>query len=571
MTQIAVLLFSFVFFTACTLVDPFVTRGIRPGQPKRADGQPVPTSSRSGTVSLDEAFDYAANIKDAYRGALRDQALLQSWLGIGLIPLTAAAIGVGARGHSPDAVLGMGLAGASAFGIGTWLYSKPYQLAWIAGIKAVTCAEDAVTVFLPLKDRTIEADVKALSGQIEKVERQVAAVDELITELAKPENQSLAVNKLVAEASTEVTKAKSLIASAETDYRSGVDLQLQVSTAGERLRIAIDKITDVVDEIIVNQLRDPQALGNIISGLGTSFKTFTTVPEALKAKGEKPLTAQAGLSAADMYDKLERELTTLRQESARLAEMRRRLTALVSIAATSAPLKALEGCGLKPSDVVLPITTDPPGPIALAKSATQGLAITGGVPPYHVTVTGPSDTVKAAYVGLPTSSLFNVSAAKDAQPGTYSLGIVDKDGRAKAIQLIVSDKEAEAKNEVIDSGVQPPKPLQKASFDVFANDVKGKSVSVAGGDPMLEAGKAVVPVTVESVKEPKIQAFTESAVRKAILEQSKSGISQSQVTIKDFAKVRADAQAKAKPVATPTNKSSAKSGSPEPTKPGKTP
>ena len=121
-----------VAFGACSLADPFVTR------------DRVKRPATAGPVSLPAAIEYGDEVKNAYREALRDQALLQTWLAIGLIPLTAAAMGLGARAASPDAVLALGLTGASALGLGTWLHNKPRQLAWAAGLKAVTCVQKVV-------------------------------------------------------------------------------------------------------------------------------------------------------------------------------------------------------------------------------------------------------------------------------------------------------------------------------------------------------------------------------------------------------------------------------------------
>lgn len=105
---ITILAIGVVMLTSCSLVDPFVTRK-KPAPPPLTE-----------LVSLTDAFDYAAKVKEAYRSALSDQAYLQSWLGIGLVPLTAAAIGLGATGSSPNTILSLGLAGASGLGIGTW-------------------------------------------------------------------------------------------------------------------------------------------------------------------------------------------------------------------------------------------------------------------------------------------------------------------------------------------------------------------------------------------------------------------------------------------------------------------
>ena len=108
MARVIVVMVMLVF-TGCSVVNPYVF----PDKPK-------PDVLRGKGVPMDDALRYSSEAKDKYRGALRDQATLQSLLGIGLIPLSAAAIGLGATGGNPQAILALGLAGASGFGTGAW-------------------------------------------------------------------------------------------------------------------------------------------------------------------------------------------------------------------------------------------------------------------------------------------------------------------------------------------------------------------------------------------------------------------------------------------------------------------
>ncbi len=54
---------------------------------------------------------------DAYIEAVGDQAVLTNAPAIGVIPFSAAALGLGITGSSPNAVTALGLSGAAGFGI----------------------------------------------------------------------------------------------------------------------------------------------------------------------------------------------------------------------------------------------------------------------------------------------------------------------------------------------------------------------------------------------------------------------------------------------------------------------
>jgi len=553
MARFAVLLLTIVFFVGCSLVDPFVTR-------KKAAPPPLTES-----VKLTDAFDYAARVKEVYRSALRDQALLQSWLGIGLVPLTAAAIGLGATGTSPNTVLSLGLGGASALGIGTWLYNKPRQLAWVAGLKAVTCAEDAVIPLLPFDGKTLETDLTALSTKIPILERQIATVAEIIDRF-EPDFAKLSLSarsaepqyeRLLKDAKDELSSAKSLITSADAAYSAGTDVEHMVSTAGQRLLVAIDKIVDAVDGIIVETQRDPQALSTIISGLGATYKTITTVPEVFKGIGQQapPMKAQGELpvpaTLPKTYLELSKALGDLRQQSADLSEARRRIAGVVNMISKDAPLKALESCGVKAGDVVTALTVDPAPPFQLAKSASMGFVVKGGVPPYAATIKGPSDGVSVSPAAPPFSVAFSLTASKDAQAGTYVLNLFDSSGQAKSVVVTVDGASAPKDGPSKTPGGGQATPVTDAEFNQLVQEIKGKSfrvgdtgVTVKVSDLQLDQGKVTVSVDVDSVAAPKLDAFTEEAVAKALLATSASGIPSKQIAIKDFGAVRKAAEAK---------------------------
>src|SRR5262249_10201678 len=154
-------------------------RNVREGRPR---GAPTPIEVRAvldPAQDFREAWAEAERVKEAYRKALGNEAELQNWLGIGLIPLAAAAMGLGVSGGHTTQILALGLGGAAAFGTATWLSNRPRTAAYVAGYKAVTCAQQAVT---PLAQRDIFDEtfdrrlLTALGRLIPVVQKDIATV-----------------------------------------------------------------------------------------------------------------------------------------------------------------------------------------------------------------------------------------------------------------------------------------------------------------------------------------------------------------------------------------------------------
>jgi hypothetical protein len=519
-----------------------------------------------------QASEYALRVKERYRQAVGEQAQLQSWLGIGLISLSAAAIGLGAVGGSTDAIIALGLAGGGGYGMGTWLLNRPRQAAYVAGIKAVTCAEDAITP-LALPEAGVillGKNLGVLGEQIPKVEEQAAVVSEIIDRLqpklaAVPEAARKSADELVKDATVELANAKSLVTSADTAYTTGTELKQVEDALGRRLAIAIDKIVDTVDGIIVETQRDPQALSAIISGLGATYKTFTTVPEALKGvppgKALGPQAEVRGLLSEQqrtlkeidtIYTELKDAVKALRVNAIKLSSARRAVAVMVNTVGKDAPLKALESCGVKSGDIVTGLTIDPAGPFEVAKSSTVGFVAKGGMSPYSATVKGPSDGVIVTQPA-PFSPAFNVTASKEAQAGTYVVNVFDGSGQIKRVEIVVKDGGQSATGR---SGAATTSSIETSPvLAQFIKDVKGKSIEIKGtgvklkiGEPELQQDKVSVPAAVDSVDKPKLNlsAFSEDAVKKALMDTSASGITVTQFAIKDFPALKQAAEDKAK-------------------------
>src|SRR5574341_1289394 len=78
--------------SGCSLVNPHVTWDRPP----------------SGAQTLQDGIEYANRAKDKYKKAIGDQATLTNVMGLGLIPLGAAALGLGVTEGSGAAIAALG-------------------------------------------------------------------------------------------------------------------------------------------------------------------------------------------------------------------------------------------------------------------------------------------------------------------------------------------------------------------------------------------------------------------------------------------------------------------------------
>ena len=233
--------------TGCSgIVNPYVTWNHNVGQTGSA-------------VTLDQAVIYADRAKDAYRDALGHQSQLASWLGIGLIPMMAAAAGLGITGGPTSAIAATTLTGAAGYGVGVWLYSKPYQRAWVAGYNATSCAVSAV---IPLRDvyvrkDDIHTDVETLDDKRDVVvaaRQSLAVAVDAATGLGNQE-AVLRANVLLKETDDALTASAAVRSQA-------MKLLVQADTTGMLLKEAVDRIYGQVAAQLVETSQDLQALAS---------------------------------------------------------------------------------------------------------------------------------------------------------------------------------------------------------------------------------------------------------------------------------------------------------------------
>lgn len=592
-----------VFSTGCSLVNPFVfPERPRPGATEAATGTSALEALRrvdaaqsseagvwqdsinyieaqsSSEESLAGARARSTELKRRYEGAVGDQAKLNASMGIALIPLTAAAIGLGATGGSAAAIVALSAAGAAGYGTATWLSSKPRQMAYLAGLKAITCAEDAVKPLdMSLADRVqLESDIRSLNVAIRRVEslagQTSASADRAATRVAGAGQSTTPQLRALAGAQREYLKsvdghvraARDLASSAQDAHASGVKLQQTISAAGGKLGSAIDDIAAEVGKLVAETQRDPEALANIINGLGGAYKMFAAVPAQVQpraAEAGSEIRAQSGrpratgvqaLSTEEQaleqalltdQDQIAAQLATLYDAVAAMSSYRRAVAARVNPIAEGAQFERLKACGVKADTTVADLVIDPAGPFEFTKGkpGAKTFSIKGGMTPFDARLVAGATTGITVENDPPFSRTVFIRLAAEAAAGDYALVVRDGSGRsATAIIKVTTSTEAPGteRTSAVDSADR--KDLEDIRAAVIARGailVKGVTLKVKNAvikDPATPAGRPALEVELDYDSGQPSGTITEPDLVKAVKAIEDRGLDSSQFAIKDY-------------------------------------
>ena len=498
----AAVVLAAVFAPGCSLMNSHVT------------WQAPKTSEIRQDVSLPYAIAYADMAKAAYRKKLGENAALTKWMGIGLIPLAAAAAGVGVTGASTDAFTALSLTGAAGLGLATWLDSKPEQRALVVGYNATSCAVDAVLplTYVRTSGKSPNMDVNGLDTKIGAVERRIATLEDLIKGKT---------NTLKVKAGKKVGEAKKLVASARKVSSKARKLDLEALISGRKLKEAVDRIAGEVSGIIVENAQDIAALGRIIDGLSQAYGKIAKISETIAPKkaDDKKVTPEFANKITENLEDLETEITALSTAANAIA-------AVVNVVADAKPIAALKACGVDEKSLVKGISIDPAGPIEITEKqpTAKPFSVTGGRSPYGARVVSQiqnAPTVEPVELFGPA---FVIHASKETPKGVYTVFVSDGSGHQAFLEVKVNPadgqkgqkKEKDDKKKSGALGKLLAKAIVKDStFDVGSGASAG-SLRVVKSETKEPHDKVIVTLDVISGKAPK-QSVKKEVVQKALL------------------------------------------------------
>jgi hypothetical protein len=517
---------ALVFGGCAGIVNPHITLDATVGK----DGTPA---------TLNQAIVYADHAKAEYRKALGNQAQLASWLGIGLIPLMSAAAGLGITGGPPAAITATTLTGVAAYGVGTWLYSKPYQRAWVAGYNATSCA---ITAVLPLRDvlqrkAIIEGHVNDVDLKREDVAGKAAALTTAIQNAPGIQNSPLGLR-----AKQRVQDAEAQLASTATTRTNVLKMLGQAEAAGPLLKEAVDRIAGQVSAQLVEVGPDLQALASIVGGLAQTYQRFASVPEALKpparvtAQGASPQES-AVLAALDDLDSAMRNLSLAHQ---RLADDIDRLGG-------TTPIETLRACGVSAEQVTIALALVPPGAISfdVGTAGTEGRVVTGGAAPFAIVPQGTLTDLSVRQTE-PFGSSFVVQTTDKTPAGKITIFVTDRSGNKLFVPVTVNPATPRGPG----PGTSPPDTsgttpaiaaLKKLKDDLDATPIvtlaDKKRVVVSKPTVDEQAPSLAVDVTLEgqdgkALTKPQAAAVSNAVIRQAIARRTGGNVSPDKIVVR---------------------------------------
>ena len=405
---------GFLITSSCSMMNPYIDIGDRP---------------QDNTILLSKAIDYANKGKDEYTNALGEQAEFNSYLGIGLTALGAAALGLGITGGSTTAITILGLTGASAYGVGSFLENKPRQRAYILGYNALNCAVEAVlplNISLPLYEKFSQAlhGSSATDGLLFRREETEKAISK-VKQIKSPDEAII----------RSISAAEALVETAKIAYTNGVSLDLIINNSGNALITSVDRIVGQVNDSINTNQTDLQSIMTIIGGLGGMYSQITTVPQSMTPASDIK-SVSAVIQSADTA------LNELLDSAARLSRTTQEVTAFVNAIVAKKPIEQLKLCGVDPEDIASSIEIDPTGVIEFiqGKAGSTGRIIRGGHSPYSATIASSSAKGITVKQSIPFAPMFVVEASKEAVVGDYAIYVTDGSGHRKFITVRVADE-----------------------------------------------------------------------------------------------------------------------------------
>lgn len=418
----------------CSLWNPHVTWE-RPSI--TADG--TATEKPYNEITISDAIAYANRGKEAYKQAAGEQEELKSALALGLIPLSAAAVGLGVHEVSGEAITALGLTGAAGLGLGTWFNNEPYKTIYIAGARALGCAVEAVAP-LDLNRSLIDqlridlGDIPRSAGLNDHMSALHTARGAAESALRAFDPNGTDTGPLVERAEDDIDAAADLLALADQTYRSARALERRIAEGGPLLMEAVDRIAAEVDEALIANAPDLNALPEIINGLSQNAQVFGLEVES----GEDADTPGGGAAMAGIVEDtapppapgmlLENALENLKRAAEALLSSNRRVAILVESVQDRAPGNALQDCGVDVEQLNLVISVLPDDEITFPSNADgKGrLVLTGGKRPYFAVPTKDmGDQLRVTPREEPGLSLLLIETESGLPADTYKVHVFD--------------------------------------------------------------------------------------------------------------------------------------------------
>ena len=395
-----------------------------------------------------EYHDQVINLGEAER------ALSNSLLGLGTL-----IVGLGVAKVHPSAIGGAALGAGAVYTFGTFNTDKRRAEVYVAGMKALDCAVDAVTplVLSPTQEARLVDERAALAPAIAKTATAIGEAEQWAargrtTDATKFKDALDAMQLALPAAQAAVDKA------ADADALAGQRLDKPQQLAAD-LRGAVRAI----DRAVLNDIRgtEPavQAVPGILAGLQGNASLFSlaslapglvAAPAAVgKTGGPSPMTTTVTLEGSEksvqdaiarrdqaLLNGLTNALGTLRTQAVQLTSQADRLSRAALMTAPQVVSTAVKACQV--DGVLKPISVAPSSITLVAKAAgTQSVLVDGGNGEFNAQFLQSPTPGLSALRPPRSKGVVNIVATDQTVAGSYQLVIEDTTQQTRQIVTVV--------------------------------------------------------------------------------------------------------------------------------------
>ncbi|MBT5666320.1 MAG: hypothetical protein HOJ06_13355 [Rhodospirillaceae bacterium] len=378
-----------------TVIDPSVS------------ANPSLVTAYDSNPTLPNAVKVANSLRDNFGNKVDQQIMLTRTVGLALIPVAAAAAGLGASGIGGEAILALGLAGGSAFTATTFLTSKTQQHIYAAGANAVTCALDAIHPLRVGYPQLRRLNL-LLNGGIENGTT-VMSYHKLIRDL-----DNLLLNFSGKKKSARIVRAEAAVREARDMSNRANQAIIALENAGGDLTRSLNQIKTIVRTAVIDSTPD---LATLVGSLG----------KALPGLGQKITGATLSQGPSKTIKLSANVMITLALDL--LQERTAQIGVMVEKVAVRPSKEDLKNCNADLAQAGVTFVVNPTGDIEVdvgKADATVSFTAEGGVPFYRANWVG--QRPNPATVSIDDGSglgVVTVTVKKGTPDATYTLQIKD--------------------------------------------------------------------------------------------------------------------------------------------------
>lgn len=421
---------SILISTGCSLTRPYVVDANFSEKSDYICQQPE--------TDMSKAMQCGDKIKKIYIDSVNDQAALVTYTGMGLITMTTLTLGFTVHDASSTKITDWVLAGTGLYSLSYWLSSEGRDNIYIAGQKAIQCAENAIMPFMLdySTKRKIEADLKR-NEQAYALVASTSIKLEGIASLGQNSLSTITKNEI----STLVNKVQTIISNSRK-IRSQASLLLnQVHLAPRTYVATVKEINSKVNSALSGTIQSVASLPGVVRGIGSlysanqqQFAGYSPSNVGELTPTTPQLNEKIGESIQALESQSEKIQNDLNSAIQGLLNANASLNSLVTQYKPNPVDLGLEECGIDEEELKFPITTNPMSLNLTTQSEQASFTINGGNGFYAVE----ADKSLFAITQTPTFGSNVTVTYKGDKGGTFQLNVTDTTGKKTTVTVIVT-------------------------------------------------------------------------------------------------------------------------------------